>query len=405
MTIDDLDQDGTFEVYVFEDPIRIFKLREEGFQPWGEIPKGTNRAVVRDFNGDGLRDFLSIFRDSSNGTFLTVYSNNNDGTWSAWEAIEGNQHAIVDLNSDGLPDIATPRRVHLNTGQDGWSDSAEIVSDTPDWSERDRHVDVDGDGVLDVAKLHATTGILTLHEYQSDGSWHDIDPIRVGGFDFALLDLNSDGLADLLDTNDGALSVSYREGTGWSEEHVVAPSLVEYTIRDRNLDGLYDLIVVLDNEVRWYDQRTDGSFDAGEIIASGSVEIADIDDDGWEDLLFVGAETAWSTELTIQRGNELGFGEPELIPDPTLLSGIGSAEWNDSTLRVIQQDDSGTLGARLYLTSLLTGVGDIRLFEHALVDIDGDRDVDLVGVDPFGRCGTGRCRDWRLRFERSHRSS
>ena len=69
---ENLDGDDTFEVYVFDDPIRIFRYQDDAFLPWGEIPKGTSRASILDFNRHMKNNITGLESRGEKSDYLIV---------------------------------------------------------------------------------------------------------------------------------------------------------------------------------------------------------------------------------------------------------------------------------------------------------------------------------------------
>jgi len=384
VAIDNLDQDDAIEIFVFEDPIRVFKYQDGQFAPWGTIPKGTTRALQADLNGDGLVDFLSIFRDGHQGNTISPFVNNNDGTWSAWESVQAHEFELLDLNHDGLLDIATSRRLFFNTGGERWDATDQIVSDTPEWSERHRYVDVNSDGLLDIATLHLTTGQLSLHVTGLDGQWTDLPSTTLSGDEYDLVDVNGDGRVDVIDHNNGEVTISLQSEDGWDASHALTTDAREVRVIQQGPDasGPTGLLVVSHSSYSIYTQTPDGEFAVASTTETGPTELADINLDGTRDLVLVeGHDSRWTSGQTVMWGTDAGFAEPQFISPAGL--GQPTVEWSYEGLRLAESPEHGGQ-ATIVASSLLNGPNSSRPFELRVVDFDHDGDQDVLSLHADG---------------------
>lgn len=385
VAIDNLDQDDAKEIFVFADPIRIFKYTNDQFSPWGTIPKGTSRVLQSDLNGDGIVDLLSVFRDGHLGTTISPFINNNDGTWTAWETVHAHQYEILDLNHDGLPDVATSRRLFFNTGGKHWNATHEVHSDTPEWSERDRYIDLNGDGRLDVAKLHLTTGQLSLHVVEQDGTWTVLPHVPASGNEYELVDLNGDDRVDLIELNDGVVSISLQNAAGWDQPQHLSSEARSFRViqRDADVSAVMDLVIDRLTSFSVYRQTSDHLFNIDSTTETGPTEVADINLDGIPDLVLTDeVNTPWTSLQTVMWGTDYGFSAATTVPGGA--RGIEHAEWTPAGLRLAEGTGQGESRITILASSLLNESVPAKPFDQRVVDFDDDGDLDVVALHANG---------------------
>jgi RHS repeat-associated protein len=272
-------------------------------------------CTLEDINGDGLQDRLMT--PDGSGYFQVQLNTGSDfnfvGEWrnvpsgyyyspnvttpGFWAPASTTVNMLLDMNGDGLPDVVTEGstysklNVTLNTGQSGfggyfsvWDVEWENFSGNNWMRHQDNYgtysemVDLNGDGLPD----HIQTGGAQLNLGPADGfsnimSWgltnneaFGIIDENINGdgyygcFSKQLLDINGDGLPDLVTANkNGTYSVRLNTGRGFSTNVVVwsgietsmsyglnswsrgINSATVVTFADLNGDGLPDRI--LDN--------------------------------------------------------------------------------------------------------------------------------------------------------------
>lgn len=206
-------------------------------------------ARVFDVDGDGMQDIVRS--RVSDGT--AVYINNGDGTgWTQdasytvpfyFASATGRDMGSrpVDVNSDGLTDVIFARyngstfdqAVYINNGDGtGWTQDTSYTVPRGYVSAADlgvRNIDVNADGLTDfVASRYETTGV---HEYtvyinDGNGAWNEDTSITVptaftndSGIDigFREVDLNGDGLDDMLRSRQGDAESFYLLDSGYAD--------------------------------------------------------------------------------------------------------------------------------------------------------------------------------------------
>jgi RHS repeat-associated protein len=268
----------------------------------------------------------------------------------------------VDWDGDGLPDVFELERgvarvwPNLGRGRFGFpttlsSFPGPVNLDDPGVA----FADLTGNGVVDL--------------FQAAGATSRYTPIRPGGgfghsvsFDRApsaslasgkarLVDLNGDGITDVLETGDDFFALYYRSNGGWSEEPQVVPAKsappVSFTdahtrLADMTGDGLQDLVRVDGAGARYWPYLGNGLWgDEIELQHPPSLPfdfeprrlfLADVDGDGCTDFIYVdwGTVTVWYN----QGGRS--------VSDPQVLKYMPGASPDD--VRLCDFNGAGTLG-------------------------------------------------------------
>ncbi|MEK7152410.1 MAG: VCBS repeat-containing protein, partial [Patescibacteria group bacterium] len=175
---------------------------------------------IFDINGDGLVDLM---RMHSSGSIKHVYINNGNGT--GWTEDTG-----YDLTN-------LPYFVNSSGGDDGM-----------------RIADINGDGLADLMRLYSGGGSsngVFINDGDSTG-WTkntSYDLSNVSSFvdgsgnddGLRLMDLNADGLADLIrirqDADNNRVWINDGDGTGWTEDTNYATSTLPYFISINGYDS------------------------------------------------------------------------------------------------------------------------------------------------------------------------
>ncbi|MEZ5277303.1 MAG: VCBS repeat-containing protein [Opitutaceae bacterium] len=238
-------------------------------------------------------------------------------------------------------------------------------------------------------------------------------PLTVGitVFDLAAGDLNGDGRTDLAYTGiPDSLTIRLQsEDGGWEESQVIdigapSPYITCLLIEDLDGDDRADLIVILDKDLVVLRQDGDGKLEAPERYAfsdgsNHSLRLADLDQDGRKDVLYLASDSRDSLRVRFQGvTGRLGPENPYRIENSmTSMELINFGEGNPPGLAHIRSrtalltvvslvEDPAVAGGvdainpRVYST----GVGSRNPPDYAFGDIDGDGRLDLALTDPDG---------------------
>lgn len=332
-------------------------------------------SVSADINGDGLVDLISVGRDRQSQRV----------------------GAAIRLR---LPGGGFAAQVHY------LSNSAGSVSD----SGRPAVADFNADGRLDIALVHhgVTTETLVFLQ-QTDGSFGPSLSASTGSSStvaaIALAGAASPAL--VYNSGSGLLGTQFSNGA-WSAAKTLAPTggngAMVWRVGDLNNDGRQDLAWLryrLDTnkyELAWALQTPAGGFAAEQSqtlpgtggLLERSLELADMNGDGYTDLLASGPGMLREQPLLLLRNDGSGGFQSALRITPANDQGPGilaSADMNgdgrldvvsadvfENTLSIYLQGSDGLLQAR-------------RVFERSpglknfsLVDLNGDGRTDVVGM-------------------------
>ncbi len=294
-------------------------------------PAGGNAAVaVGDFNGDGIPDLAAA---GSGG--VSVLLGNGDGSFQNpvhYATGDGASFVVVgDVNGDGIPDL-----IVANTGSRQGGTTVSVLLGNGDGSfqpPQDYTVgagpsflalgDLNGDGIPDLVvvntpRLMSSTVSVLLGN--GDGSFQSPQTIDAGPqpVTVAIGDFNSDGIPDLVVTNQGGVSVLLGNGDGSFQAPqtytVGGGSAISVAVGDFNGDG--DLDVAVSNRpssgpsvVSMLLGNGDGSFQPPQTYivggVPGSVAVADFNGDGNLDL-----SVSYSGGVSVLLGNGDGSFQP-----------------------------------------------------------------------------------------------
>jgi hypothetical protein len=408
--------------------IALYKKTPEG--KWSKRLMDTGVAVediaVEDLNGDGRPEIIAGGRATSN---IRIYWNESKPAWLRHVIAEGFANFTAnaaDFTGDGKPDVIS-----------GDLEGREIyLFVAPDWQRITLHkglslihgepLDVDGDGDLDYVGAQYSPGVLFWLEMPANPisepwRYHEVDHSDRGGVHgihgLFPCDVDRDGSVDII-ANSGQPTGSFPNSIAWFKltrgvpargksaakapvwlRHVFAqgdaPGLSHYMgCGDVNQDGLTDIaagakIAPGGNWFAWWEQPKAAKRQTAPAwkrhdIATGqdgatNIQIGDWNGDGKPD--------AFAT-----RGHGRGvvlFEGPDWIPreiDPGLTGphslAIGDIDSDGDLDAATCAKDSGVVV--LYLNDGRGGFRRIYLHEDQsaydirMVDMDGDRDLDLL---------------------------
>ncbi len=190
-----------------------------------------------------------------------------------WEQVSTPQPPIIfdaatylaDLNGDGLVDVlesdpnVSNNTAYLKTAT-GWTHSTTWTPPIYLYGKGARLTDVNGDGLTDIVQAFTSSGSTTIATYINNGAgwtasitWNS--PILIAGATdpdpgVRILDLNGDGLADIVKSNTGTSNAYINNGAGWTAsstwnapiDFVTNNADANTRLEDINNDNLPDIL-------------------------------------------------------------------------------------------------------------------------------------------------------------------
>jgi RHS repeat-associated protein len=357
-----------------------------------------------DLNRDG---FVDILQGREATTEKKVWINNKTGEFvldNSWNlpqyiaAADGSDYGVrfADINKDGFVDLlrsrAGSRAVYVNNGSGFDSSTWSIPIDFVDGSGVDQGVvldDVNGDGRADI--ISSKDGSRSVYLNNGAGwtltSFSMPVDLMTGGSDSGarLVDVNGDGLPDVLRAKSGTRDAWLNNGTGWVSSGIWTPP-TDFVTASRP-----------DNGVRFTDVNGDGLTDLVEDYANGSTTVRGAwinTGDGWEQ------DTAWQSPEPFTRdgfniGRRLGDLDGDGFVDLVVSHQDSNAQYsflkNATTpylLKSVRNEYGGITAINYSRSSIFNnsedGVSDIgfNLFVVTNVTLDNSLEDDF-GVNSF----------------------
>jgi hypothetical protein len=293
--------------------------------------------VAADVNADGKLDLICANLDDDT---LTVLTNNGNGTFTFFETLPVGQWprslAAADVNGDGNPDLICANQLDnnltllINNGDGTFSFSASLPVGA--YPEAVIAADVNGDGSLDLISANLTGNSLTVLTNNGDGTFTLSATIAVGNGPVSVVaaDVNGDGWVDLICANAlqpnstvaNTLTVLTNNGDGmfgYSATLVVGYEPASVVAADVNGDGRLDLISANysvnpngdpGNTLTVLTNAGGGTFAFSATLTVGiqpaCVVAADVNGDGWVDLICADGGNGSGNTLTVLTNNRHG---------------------------------------------------------------------------------------------------
>jgi hypothetical protein len=383
-----------------------------GFQPEG--------VTAADLTGDGRADLIASFTLRSFSRRLSFVPATAGALAFGPEERIGESLglgaiAAFDANGDGLTDLLVVAQggraletgaVAIKFGEDSDGDAARFrpaVAITPGGEEARRPIigDFTGDGVMDFAVPDSPQTSLLLYAGNGDGTFTPSAtglPVVGAPSYAAAADLDGDGLDDLVYTTSAGSRALYAFGDpsgSWVDSGTVGGGFSQAmapTAADIDQDGDLDLLFLLTDRIevsigdgqRGFGTRTTLTSATSSLSTTERVLAADIDVDGFVDLLVPGRELflglgggAFSAGVPIQGGGVAGSsvvlvdvdqdGDLDLFDSGAFGSAAG-VRWSENL-------SLGIFGAFAPFTTSAV----LPLSQGIIADLDGDGDLDVVG--------------------------
>jgi hypothetical protein len=385
-----------------------------------------------DFNSDGIPDLMVL--DALNQRTYVMLGEGN-GSFKLASTLNASLPAVaVDVNGDGKPDLLFVEGPYVMLGNgDGTFGPNKSYSQGFDYDNVCAYADMDGDGHVDAVcgyaetinvDINGATHLIILHG-NPDGSFnptpvsdkvfgnHDTPYDGMGTFDFplAVLDLNGDGIPDILAyATDGYTVLLGRPGLTFSyPKHYAAGSLAPYgsytqQIVDINGDGQPDIVASGTNGIYISYGRNDGSFatapafEVGQVL--GHATFADFNGDGIPDVAATGDTTievslgngdgTFAPYTPLPNGN-INFSTPLSAANASILHGDFNGDGKQDLLAIgsssVYQYDSyiyfghgdGTFAPLIKIANSSTIFP--QFYDGEVADLNGDGRDDILSSD------------------------
>jgi len=276
---------------------------------------------------------------------------------------------LADLSGDGLPDI-----VEIDDVVRYWQNSGEGTFDEPRSMEEApaglsltesavQLMDADGDGRIDLVSFdEPMAGYFPL---ERDGGWSresfrsydQIPSVDIDGPEVQLLDLDGDGVTDMLRTGTSLECFFQDADEGWNDVRTVPDDSLDgideldfadprIRVGDLSGDGLQDILMISDGHVSYWPNLGHGNWgrrvrmrnppDLPRDYDPGRVVVGDVDGDGLADCVYVEDDqvTLWMNQC----GNSWS--------EPIVVQGTPSVTDTDA-IRLVDMKGTG-IGGLLY---------------------------------------------------------
>lgn len=318
--------------------------------------------------------------------------------------------ALVDMDGDGLPDLlATGDAGHRwwhNRGDGGFGvprTLAEVPAGMVVGRDGVTFADLRGDGAADLIRVGAR--LTTAVENTSHGAWGrprtvaEQPPLRLSSTATRVVDLDGDGVGDLLQSTPGGYLLTYADGAGgWSRPQLVerngdaarfpAVSLDDagVDLADMTGDGLSDLVYVASGRVEYWPYYGRGAWgprvrmENAPLLPAGFARerlfLTDLDGDGVTDLLYLDGDRVllWLNDGGNRFGDRL---EIPFVPPPSphtvemcdfLGSGVRGVLWSALDRRAGATGyrflDLGAGGKPYLMTGIDNGLGGVTEIDY-----------------------------------------
>ena len=301
---------GEFAATTTSYPTSVTASPTDGELLFGE---SLDPTVLADVDNDDHQDLLVLGDDT-----IQTLLNRGDGTLTAVSPSGNTGTSMVtgDFDRDGLRDLIVPGRSWSSGGPSGMTSvefrrglgNGQFKSPIALWQGigpvRAAALDVDSDGLIDVVVEEAS--MRTISFGRGDGTFTQrTTPLEnVGRPRFLVAhDLNADGKQDLISDTEGGTFTALSNGDGTFSQRIPVGRAGLPAFADFNGDGHIDTVIHWGTGIAVQLGRGDGSFQAPLFYPargrwSGSISVGDVDNDGRVDILLQGERD----EVNVLRG-------------------------------------------------------------------------------------------------------
>jgi len=260
---------------------------------------GAYWAYARDVDGDGNMDLttaeyqgISLWSGDGNGGFSRTTLGALKGAWGTF---------AEDIDGDGRIDVLgvspTTDEVVWYKNNGGGFNTGQMIDNAGMDPEAVSAADFDGDGDNDVVVAMWEDGEIVWYEYQGGNNWvkNVLDSGVSGAHSVWTADFNNDGRPDIAASGSGKTMWYRNEGGSFTKRTLSSNGALSVFAADIDGDGWMDILRTQRNngDVDWF-KNSGGSFSeiniAQNFEASWSVSAGDIDGDGDVDVVAAGFE-------------------------------------------------------------------------------------------------------------------
>ncbi|MBA2492889.1 MAG: VCBS repeat-containing protein [Gammaproteobacteria bacterium] len=310
----------------------------------------TFSVAVNDFNTDGVLDTAVMAMDYPNQSTTGVYFGDGTGNMtpgSSWFLGDENNLDIAagDLNGDGIGDLAVASGngifVYHGDVSGGFTTGATLNANA-----KQVYVgDFNRDGLLDIIQYYASIDVpasVSVFFGYGDGGFSDSVKVieAVDGGQMMALDVNGDGMLDVMFYSQGSVTAAFGDGAGGFTVQpagvlgrVAEGGATSMTGGDFNGDGIADIAVNSDGAriIFFAGSGTGGFTQYASVFGSSQpdsvsdpIVAGDVNADGMQDLIVVDSATGAVSAV-------LGYG------DGVFLESAATTGW-DSCQNMVDQD-------------------------------------------------------------------
>ncbi len=284
--------------------------------------------------------YADIVIGTNLGNTVEYYKNNGDGTFTLQPLISSSVTGvscvlIVDVNDDGFNDIVA---TSYNNDELLWFENdglgnfgaAQIISDTVAGAGTVVAGDIDNNGTTDLVVVAYNSG--DTYWFSNDGAGNfataqivaSVTGSDPGSIDIA--DFDNDGDLDIViaNTDLGTVELYYNNlipggtATFTKDDNTVSTGgvyLFSVTFGDVNNDDKLDIVVVdlygnATTRIRWYNKEISGTYTATSLTSTianpSTAKVADLDDDGYNDVILSSGTSGSGVDIVWFRGDALG---------------------------------------------------------------------------------------------------
>ena len=412
--------DGSFQAPIYSAPMQS-QVGISDFIGWIFTPADVNSDGIPDILvGDALDGWIFVLPGDGTGRYtvksiLGKYSSTT-GIFS-FPADAATSITVADLNGDGKPDLAFSNGPIVALGN---GDGTFQTSNTYGGGAYTSCIfhDMDGDGRPDAvcANLLAGSGLAMLHG-NADGSFNNTPFFTKAHISadvpwpVAVLDLNGDGILDIVATSSdglevllGAPGLQFADPVHYAAGYPASNGEESSQLTDMNQDGHVDVVAAGPNGIYISYGSGDGTFktapayEVAQVL--GHVTVADFNGDGIQDIAATGDQ---SIELSLGNGDGtfkpytalpnggIDFSTGGRAGDAQLVHGdfrgngiqdilaIGSPSTYAYNFYLLSGNGDGTFSAPQQVPNFATAFP--AYFTMAALDINKDGRDDVLSMD------------------------